>query len=133
VGIIEQVAKALHAAHKIGLVHRDVKPSNISLDEDDFAYLIDFGIARGADEDETQLTGGGIIGSWPYISPERLQAGEIDARADIYALACVLYECLTGDSSYPGHNTEQQITAHLVARRRARRPPIPTCLPPSIR
>ena len=50
VRIIEQVAKALHAAHKIGLVHRDVKPSNILLDEDDFAYLIDFGIARGADE-----------------------------------------------------------------------------------
>ena len=50
VRIIEQVAKALNAAHKVGLVHRDVKPSNILLDDDDFAYLIDFGIARGADE-----------------------------------------------------------------------------------
>src|SRR5580693_1740886 len=70
VRIVEQVAKALHAAHKIGLVHRDVKPSNILLDEDDFAYLIDFGIARAADE--TRLTGtGGVIGSWPYMSPER--------------------------------------------------------------
>jgi serine/threonine kinase PknH len=57
VRIIEQVAKALHAAHKIGLVHRDVKPSNILLDEDDFVYLIDFGIARAADE--TGLTGTG--------------------------------------------------------------------------
>jgi serine/threonine protein kinase len=74
VRIIEQVAKALHAAHKIGLVHRDVKPSNILLDEDDFAYLIDFGIARGADQ--TGLTGtGAIIGSGHYMSPERLRAG----------------------------------------------------------
>jgi serine/threonine-protein kinase len=68
VRIIEKVAKALHAAHKIGLVHRDVKPSNILLDEDDFAYLIDFGIARAADQ--TGLTGtGAIIGSWPYNVP----------------------------------------------------------------
>jgi serine/threonine-protein kinase len=89
VRIVEQVAKALRAAHKVGLVHRDVKPSNILLDDDDFAYLIDFGIARGADQ--TGLTGtGGVIGSWPYMSPERLRAGQVDARSDIYALACVL-------------------------------------------
>src|SRR6202023_830334 len=70
VGIIEQVAKALNAAHKVGLVHRDVKPSNILLAEDDFAYLIDFGIARGTDE--TGLTGtGNVIGTWPYMAPER--------------------------------------------------------------
>jgi serine/threonine kinase PknH len=73
---------ALHAAHKIGLVHRDVKPSNVLLDEDDFAYLIDFGIARGVDQ--TRLTGtGSIIGSWHYMSPERLRAGQFDARSDI--------------------------------------------------
>jgi serine/threonine-protein kinase len=113
VRIVEQVAKALHGAHRIGLVHRDVKPSNILLDEDDFAYLIDFGLARGADE--TGLTGSGsVIGSWHYMSPERLRAGQVDARSDVYALACVLYECLTGDTPYPGNNTEQQITAHLT-------------------
>jgi serine/threonine protein kinase len=113
VRIIEQVAKALRAAHKEGLIHRDVKPSNILIDEDDFAYLIDFGIARGADQ--TGLTGTGtIIGSWPYMSPERLRAGQVDARSDIYALACVLYECLTGSTPYPGDNFEQQITAHLM-------------------
>src|SRR6201997_3633029 len=126
VRIIEQVAKALHAAHKIGLVHRDVKPSNILLDKNDFAYLIDFGIARGADE--TRLTGtGSIIGSWHYMSPERLQAGQVDARADIYALACVLYECLTGSPPYPGDNLEQQITAHLTAA-----PPRPSSTDPNI-
>src|ERR1700739_374854 len=70
VRIIEQVAKALQAAHKIGLVHRDVKPSNILLDDDDFAFLIDFGIARGADH--TGLTGtGDTIGTFAYIAPAR--------------------------------------------------------------
>jgi serine/threonine protein kinase len=113
VRIIEQVAKALQAAHRIGLVHRDVKPSNILLDEDDFAYLIDFGIARGADE--TGLTGtGAMIGSWHYMAPERLRAREADARADIYALACVFYECLTGTRPFPGDSLESQVAAHLT-------------------
>src|SRR6201998_2627090 len=112
VRIIEQVATALHAAHKVGLVHRDVKPSNILLDEDDFAYLIDFGIARGANE--TSLTGTGArIGSWHYMAPERSRPGDVDARADIYALACVLYECLTGSRPFPGDNLEHQVAAHL--------------------
>ena len=130
VRIIEQIAKALHTAHKIGLVHRDVKPSNILLDEDDFAYLIDFGIARGADE--TRLTGtGSIIGSWHYMSPERMRAGEVDARSDVYALACVLYECLTAATPFPGDSAEQQITAHLMApppRPSISHPAVPTTL-----
>jgi serine/threonine-protein kinase len=113
VRIIEQVAKALHAAHKVGLVHRDVKPSNILLDEDDFAYLIDFGIARAAAD--TRLTGtGGMIGTLHYMAPERLSSGEVDARSDIYALACVLYECLTGSRPFPGDGLERQIAAHLT-------------------
>ncbi|MCV7412086.1 hypothetical protein AWC05_13730 [Mycobacterium florentinum] len=126
VRIVEQVARALHAAHKIGLVHRDVKPSNILLDEDDFAYLIDFGIARGADQ--TRMTGtGGVIGSWPYMAPERLRAGQVDARSDVYALACVLYECLTGDTPFAGDNTEQQITAHFMEP-----PPRPSITDPNV-
>ena len=77
VKIIEQVASALNAAHRVGLVHRDVKPSNILLGEDDFAYLIDFGIARGAGE--TGLTGtGNVIGTWPYMAPERFSTGRAD-------------------------------------------------------
>jgi serine/threonine protein kinase len=110
VRIVEQVARALRAAHKIGLVHRDVKPSNIVVDEDDFAYLIDFGIARAADQ--TSLTGdGAMIGSPHYMSPERFRGADADARADIYALACVLYECLTGSRSFPGESFESQMTA----------------------
>ncbi|MBX9977940.1 serine/threonine-protein kinase PknD [Mycobacterium sp.] len=127
VHIIEQVAQALRAAHKVGLVHRDVKPSNILLDDDDFAYLIDFGIARGADD--AGLTGSReMIGSWHYMAPERLMAQDADARADIYALTCVLYECLTGNRPYPGDSLESQVTAHLTLpppRPSATRPDLP--------
>jgi serine/threonine protein kinase, bacterial len=126
VRIVEQVAKALHVAHRSGLVHRDVKPSNILLDEDDFAYLIDFGIARGLDQTRMTSTGN-VIGSWHYMSPERLRAGQVDARSDIYALACVLYECLTGCTPYPGDNFEQQITAHLTEP-----PPRPSSTDPNV-
>ncbi len=111
--IIEQVANALHAAHQIGLLHRDVKPSNILLDGDDFAYLIDFGIARSLDE--TRMTkSSNTIGTLQYIAPERLGAGtEEDARADIYSLACVLYECLTGSPPFAADSIGQVLAAHL--------------------
>lgn len=113
VRIIEQVAMALHAAHKVGLLHRDVKPSNILLDENDFAYLIDFGIARAADE--TRLTkSGNTIGTFQYIAPERLDVRtEEDARADIYSLACVLYECLTGRPPFAERTMAALVAAHL--------------------
>src|ERR1700739_4347693 len=112
VRIVEQVANALHAAHKIGLIHRDVKPSNILVDEDDFAYLIDFGIARAADE--TRMTGtGNAIGTFHYMAPERMGGHPDDARADIYALACVLYECLTGQPPFAGTNMASLMYAHL--------------------
>ena len=126
VRIIEQVAKALHAAHKVGLVHRDVKPSNILLDEDDFAYLIDFGIARAAGETSLTATGG-FIGSWPYMAPERFGPQEVDARADVYALACVLYQCLTGHTPYPGNSLEQQYAGHV-----ATPPPEPSRANPNV-
>jgi serine/threonine-protein kinase len=113
VGIIDHVASALHAAHRIGLVHRDVKPSNILVDEDDFAYLIDFGIARAAGETGLTATGS-VIGTWAYLAPERLTSGQADPRADIYALTCVLHECLTGNQPFPGNSVEQLITAHLT-------------------
>ena len=112
VHIVEQVAHAVHAAHKIGLVHRDIKPSNILLDESDFAYLIDFGIARVVGE--AGLTGTDtVVGTLRYMAPERFSVGQVDARSDIYALACVLYECLTGGAPFPGDSIEQQVAGHL--------------------
>jgi serine/threonine protein kinase len=97
VRIIEQVAKALHAAHEVGLLHRDVKPSNILLDRHDFAYLIDFGIARALDETRLTKTGN-TIGTFHYMAPERLRdQPSDDARADIYALA-VLTALWTAES-----------------------------------
>jgi len=88
VGIIEQVAAALDAAHHVGLVHRDIKPSNILVADNDFAYLIDFGIARAAGE--TGLTSTGLtVGTWSYMAPERFRDGEVRPSSDIYALGCV--------------------------------------------
>lgn len=127
VHIIDQIAKALHAAHKVGLIHRDIKPSNILLDDDDFAYLIDFGIARAADE--TRMTkSGNTIGTFAYIAPERLdpQTDE-DARSDIYSLACVLYEALTGKPPFPG-----SAAAHLIAAHLNTPPPRPSATQPDV-
>jgi serine/threonine protein kinase, bacterial len=112
VGIIEQIASALNAAHEVGLVHRDVKPSNILVTDDDFAYLIDFGIARAAGE--TGLTStGATIGTWAYMAPERFQSGTADARSDVYALACVLHESMTGQQPFVGNSLEQIVAAHM--------------------
>jgi ABC-type amino acid transport substrate-binding protein/predicted Ser/Thr protein kinase len=113
VEVVEQVAAALDAAHAVGLVHRDVKPSNIFLADRDFVYLIDFGIARTASQ--TGLTSvGSTLGTMAYMAPERFKDGHSDPRSDIYALTCVLYQCLTGRLPYPGETLEQQLTGHLV-------------------
>ena len=113
VRIIDQVASALHEAHKVDLVHRDVKPSNILVTDDDFAYLIDFGIARTARQSGLTSTAT-VIGTWAYMAPERLTTGQTDARADIYSLACVLYECLTGSQPFSGDSLEQQVGGHIA-------------------
>jgi serine/threonine protein kinase len=111
--IIGQVAEALQAAHEIGLIHRDIKPSNILLDDRDFAYLIDFGIARAA-EDTRMTKTGNTIGTFAYIAPERLDGrGDEDARVDIYSLACVLYECLAGAPPFGGDTMARLVAAHL--------------------
>lgn len=110
--VVEQLAAALDAAHAVGLVHRDVKPSNALVTGRDFVYLIDFGIAH--DTAGTRLTGTGkIIGTMAYMAPERFTSGVSDARSDVYALACVLHECLTGRRPYPGDSMGQQAAAHL--------------------
>ncbi|WP_433622003.1 serine/threonine-protein kinase [Nocardia sp. CA-120079] len=112
VDYIRQIGSALDAAHRAGLVHRDVKPSNILVTPGDFAYLIDFGIAVSSG-DASLTTTGAAIGSFAYTAPERLLHGACDARSDVYSLTCVLYQCLTGSQPFPGDSVEQQITAHL--------------------
>ncbi len=113
VKVIEQLGAALEAAHEAGLVHRDVKPSNALMTRREFVYLIDFGIAH--DAAATRLTSTGMmVGTMAYMAPERFSAGAADARADVYSLACVLYECLTGATPYPGDSLERQIAGHLT-------------------
>ena len=114
VNVVEQVAAALDAAHEAGLIHRDVKPSNILITDQDFVYLIDFGLARTAGE-KAVTTAGSTLGTLAYMAPERFDAGHADPRSDIYALTCVLYECLTGSRPYPSDTLEQQIKGHMVS------------------
>ncbi len=113
VRVIEQLAEALGAAHAAGLVHRDIKPSNALVTGDDFVYLIDFGIAHDAKASRLTSTGR-MVGTLAYMAPERFSSGTADARADVYALACVLYECLTGATPFRGGSMEQQIAGHLT-------------------
>ncbi len=126
VRVIEQLAAALDAAHAAGLVHRDVKPSNALMTGGDFTYLIDFGIAHNAAATKLTHTGA-IVGTLAYMAPERFTTGTADARSDVYSLACVLYECLTGVQPYPGGSAEQQIAGHLTLH-----PPKPSTLNPAI-
>ncbi len=112
VAVIEQVASAVDSAHQVGLVHRDIKPSNILVTTArDFIYLIDFGIARSATDTALTHTGH-TMGTMAYMAPERFR-GSTDQRADVYSLACVLYECLTGRRPYPGDSLEEQLNGHL--------------------
>lgn len=126
VDVIAQLAAALDAAHAAGLVHRDVKPSNALLTGRDFVYLIDFGIAHDSTASKLTRTGM-VVGSWAYMSPERFTTGSADASSDIYALACVLHECLTAAQPYPGDSLEQQFGGHVYAS-----PPRPSILNPAV-
>ncbi|MEU2039968.1 serine/threonine-protein kinase [Nocardia niwae] len=112
VAIIRQVAAALDAAHADGLVHRDIKPDNILLTPDGFAYLVDFGIAQSATGESLTSTGS-AIGSFHYMAPERFHSRAVTPAADVYALTCMLYECLTGSRPFPKDTEAQIISAHL--------------------
>jgi serine/threonine-protein kinase len=124
VAILSQVASALDAAHAAGVTHRDVKPENILITGNDFAYLVDFGIARAATD--PALTQTGIaVGTYNYMAPERFSGDEVTHSADIYSLACVLNECLTGAPPYPTDSMERLIASHLM-----QPPPRPSQLRP---
>jgi YVTN family beta-propeller protein len=111
--ILDQVATALDAAHAAGLVHRDVKPANVMI-EGQRCYLADFGLTKRATGNSVQLTAAGtFLGTVDYVAPEQIEGREVDGRADVYALTCVLFECLTGSRPYPRDSQVAVLYAQL--------------------
>jgi serine/threonine protein kinase len=114
--IVDQIAQALDAAHATGLVHRDIKPANILISSRNgktHAYLTDFGLTKST------ASGGGLtktgmwVGTLDYVAPEQIQGSRVDGRADVYALAAVLYQALTGDVPYPKDSDVAKLWAHI--------------------
>ena len=133
--IARQIADALQTAHEQEVIHRDVKPENILIARSGHALLADFGIARasvGAGPADTMTQAGLTIGTVAYMSPEQaLGERDIDARSDIYALGCVLYEMLTGTPPFTGPTAMSVLSKHLAAAppdARAARPEIPAAV-----
>jgi DNA-binding beta-propeller fold protein YncE/predicted Ser/Thr protein kinase len=110
--ILGEVGYALDAAHARGLVHRDVKPGNILLDSDR-AYLTDFGLTRRTDSKSGFTKTGQFLGTIDYVAPEQIEGRDVDGRTDIYALGCVLYECLVADKPFPRDSDLAVIYAHI--------------------
>jgi serine/threonine-protein kinase len=112
--LLGQVGDALDTAHGLGLVHRDVKPANILIGagEAEHAFLCDFGLARHAST-VASLTGNAFVGTIAYVAPEQIESGAVDARADVYSLGCVLYECLTAAAPFEREGDLQVLFAHL--------------------
>jgi ABC-type branched-subunit amino acid transport system substrate-binding protein/streptogramin lyase len=109
--VLAQIADALDAAHRRGLVHRDVKPGNVLLDEDGHAYLSDFGITKQVGGASTDT--GRVAGTLDYLAPEQIRGDPVDGRADVYALACVLYECLCGAPPFRRDTEAETLWAHM--------------------
>jgi len=118
IDVAMQISEALKHAHSAGIIHRDVKPANVILSDasDSAVKLVDFGLAKlenSLHENQFQTKTGAIIGSPPYMSPEQLRSEKLDARTDIYALGCVLFEMLTGTSPFLGDNALETASKHL--------------------
>jgi serine/threonine-protein kinase len=131
VAIVAQVAAALDEAHRHGLVHRDIKPANVLIaprDGGERAYLTDFGITKDRSTADTALTRTGMaLGTVDYMAPEQAEARELDARADVYALGCVLFHALTGSVPFIGGSELQRMWAHVHDT-----PPEPSSIEPSV-
>jgi len=112
--IVSQVASALDAAHARGLVHRDVKPANILVGASDRAFLSDFGVVKELASSGRTRTGG-FVGTIDYCAPEQIEGRDVDQRADVYALACVFYECIVGTSPFRRSSDVATLNAHLHA------------------
>jgi len=109
--VLAQVASALDAAHRRALVHRDVKPGNVLLDPDGHVYLTDFGITKQAGAESTDT--GRVVGTLDYLAPEQIRGDPVDGRTDVYALACVLYECLSRAPPFRRATEAETLWAHM--------------------
>jgi serine/threonine protein kinase len=98
-----QMAAALGVAHEQGLIHRDVKPSNVIVTPEDHVYLTDFGLAKRAETEAGLTAADQVLGTVDYVAPEQIEGSEPDARSDVYSLGCVLYEMLTGEPPFAAH------------------------------
>jgi serine/threonine kinase PknH len=114
VAIVRQAASALDAAHDVGLVHGDIKPENILITPDDFVYVVDFGIAAAAARDGLAQIVGSAAETWKYTAPERFTDPVVNHKVDVYALTCVLYECVTGSPPYQADGSGALASAHLM-------------------
>ena len=112
VAIVEQTGDALDAAHARGLVHRDVKPGNVLVGATS-AYLTDFGLTKDTAAPVKLTATGSFVGTIDYVAPEQIEGAAPDGRADQYSLACVLFECLTGNLPFPRDQEVQVMWAHL--------------------
>ena len=134
--ICAQIGSALDAAHVDGLVHRDVKPSNVLLDRSEHVYLADFGLTRRLDEQTGDPAEDRSLGTPAYLAPEQLEGQSVEGRADVYSLGCVLYECLTGERVFPRGSRLAEAWAHLEEeppRASRRRPGLPEAVDDVIR
>jgi hypothetical protein len=111
--LAHQVARGLAFAHEQGIVHRDVKPQNVLVDEDGRARVTDFGIARSLERDDGLTATGTLLGTSDYIAPEQASGEAVDARSDQYSLGALLYELLAGEPPYPGESFMTVAMRHL--------------------
>ncbi len=116
VALIAQIGNGLDAIHAAGLVHRDVKPANVLLSGEEgaeHAYITDFGVARNVATQSGLTQTGRFVGTLDYVAPEQISGGEVDARADVYALGCLLFKLLTGEVPFPRDGEAARLYAHL--------------------
>ncbi|MEA2494139.1 MAG: hypothetical protein QOJ29_2050 [Thermoleophilaceae bacterium] len=110
---VNQIASALDAAHAAGLVHRDVKPANALLAAQDHVYLTDFGLTKRAASGSAMTKTGQMVGTVDYVAPEQVEGGAVDARTDVYSLACVFYHLLTGAVPFDKPTEMAKLFAHV--------------------
>jgi hypothetical protein len=128
--LIAQIGNGLDAIHAAGLVHRDVKPANVLLSgqqDAEHAYITDFGVARNVATDPGLTQTGRFVGTLDYVAPEQISGEPVDARADVYALGCLLFKLLTGEVSFPREGEAARLYAHLNEP-----PPPPSLLVPEL-